>query len=146
MVLIAITYICNVADFIAVYKSDILQFQLRESRSVLIFIFGATIACIGLLLTRDSVEVASSGRLMSLESSASLYEWISFSWMSPIMADGAKRTLGNSGLWELPHGDQVLAVIKKYNRYRLVLDINGVIHRLITIIVQISHLVQCYCF
>lgn len=90
MVLITIAYICNVANLIAVYKYEILEFQPRESRSVLIFVFGVMIASIVLLLTRSSTKVTSSGRLMSLESSASLYEWISFSWMSPIMVDGTK--------------------------------------------------------
>ncbi|KAI8051599.1 hypothetical protein BDF22DRAFT_777181 [Syncephalis plumigaleata] len=118
MVLIIVAYVCNVADFIVIYKYEILEFQLPESRSVLIFIFGATITFIGLLMTRGPVEVTSSGRLMSLEISASLYEWMSFSWISPLMTKGAKRTLGSSDLWELPYDDQAVAIIKKYNKCR----------------------------
>ncbi|KAI9596586.1 hypothetical protein BDF19DRAFT_18768 [Syncephalis fuscata] len=50
--------------------------------------------------------------------SASLYEWMSFSWMSPIMANGAKKTLSNNDLWELPQKDQATVITKKYDLYR----------------------------
>ncbi|RKP22882.1 hypothetical protein SYNPS1DRAFT_25189 [Syncephalis pseudoplumigaleata] len=115
--LVAIVCCCNVADITARYVHGGLESQLRETRCMLVAVLGAIVAGVGLLLTRGAVETTGSGRLRSLEESASIYEWISFSWMSPIMADSARHTLTNSDLWELPAEDQIRTIARRCEQH-----------------------------
>ncbi|KAI8052914.1 hypothetical protein BDF22DRAFT_743591 [Syncephalis plumigaleata] len=116
-ILIAIAYCGGWIDFITRYSTGILTVYIRETQCTLIILLGAHIAAIGLLWTRGKAETTASGRLKSLESSASIYEWCFVSWMSPIMADGAKKPLGNSDMWELPESSQTSPLIKRYEYY-----------------------------
>jgi hypothetical protein len=79
----------------------------------ILVIIGVHLAMVGVLFTRRSIGSGSMGRLESLEVPASLLEWITFGWMTPLMEVNLDRSLQTTDLWVLPTDDHTEEAIKQ---------------------------------
>ncbi|RKP06857.1 hypothetical protein THASP1DRAFT_4469, partial [Thamnocephalis sphaerospora] len=58
--------------------------------------------------------ITSTGRIVTLEESASFIEWLSFDWLTPLISVGRKRRLADSDLWDLNSRDRAAVAVQDY--------------------------------
>ncbi|KAI9599633.1 P-loop containing nucleoside triphosphate hydrolase protein [Syncephalis fuscata] len=94
----------------------------------LITTFGAFISFIGALNTRNFAKEAENGRLESLHTGASILGRLTFDWVKPLLTVGAKHTLEDIDMWELPLGNQTNDAQKAYLRHKQYSVLRGIVN------------------
>ncbi|KAG9087260.1 hypothetical protein FRC07_012868, partial [Ceratobasidium sp. 392] len=63
-------------------------------------------------------EVDAKGRLPALEDYCTLFEWITFSWVSPLIAMGASKALEEKDVWQLSRQMRTRVLMKQFLRLK----------------------------
>ncbi|RKP09485.1 P-loop containing nucleoside triphosphate hydrolase protein [Thamnocephalis sphaerospora] len=75
---------------------------------------------VAILATRGHTELTESGRIITLEESASFFEWMTFDWLTPLMLVGKKRRIDDEDLWDLCSRDKAGVAAENYSKHRRV--------------------------
>ncbi|RKP04429.1 hypothetical protein THASP1DRAFT_33804, partial [Thamnocephalis sphaerospora] len=108
------TYIGAVAD--VGWRVAYNAFNIHDEPTVhtLLTGIGAQLAMLGALLAREKVQITASGRAVTLEESASILEWVTIDWLTPLMSVGRKRQLNDEDLWDLHARDRASVAVQDY--------------------------------
>ncbi|KAF9255059.1 multidrug resistance-associated ABC transporter [Marasmius fiardii PR-910] len=90
---------------------------------------GGVLACLGVVLSMrlavpsSGIKWADIGKSISPEDYTTLYGWISFSWVYPLVSLGKRSTLNESDVWNLSPTFQSRPVFEKF--YGTTTDLSG---------------------
>ncbi|CAE7143619.1 unnamed protein product [Rhizoctonia solani] len=62
--------------------------------------------------------VDTEGRMPALEDHCTLFQWITFSWVSPLVALGSQRPLGEKDLWQLSRLMRTRVLMKQFSQLK----------------------------
>ncbi|RKP04662.1 hypothetical protein THASP1DRAFT_33543, partial [Thamnocephalis sphaerospora] len=92
--------------------------QDQDAQHLLMVTASALLAVVGVLATRGSVQITSTGRVVTLEESASFIEQMLFDWLTPLVSIGSTRSLRDVDLWDLYSRDRAAVAVCHYEQKR----------------------------
>ncbi|KAF8601971.1 P-loop containing nucleoside triphosphate hydrolase protein [Ceratobasidium sp. AG-I] len=84
-----------------------------------ILTFGGIITIINMPLhLSGKPQVDAEGRFPALEDHCTLLQWITFSWVSPLIALGARQPLGEKDMWQLSRSMRTRVLMRQFSQLK----------------------------